>query len=129
MKEFLENIPEFDCVNYFAVEVLESAGFVDPDQEAIDTVERILQDDSIGVDSYSPIQYLIHQTQYKGRVLLLHNNPLVLKVQYILLSNYGFLVDAAETFKEFEYAFRQAQWSYHIIGLCHKYYFLKGLRM
>jgi len=122
-QDVLKLIPGFNVFNFYAVEILESAGFTCPKQGAIDMVEEILKDNSIGVDDYSPVQYLINKTKPNiGRALLFENNLFLLKTRYILLSNKGYSVDTAETLREFDIISKYRHADYSVIGFYHHLY-------
>jgi hypothetical protein len=128
-RDILKQLPGFSIVNFYAVAILESAGFSHPTQAAIETVEDILKDNTIGVDAYSSIHYLINNTKMSmGKVLLFENNLIHLKAHYILLSNKGYQVDAVETFKEFELIMKYNVWQYTMIGLHHRFYKRQALK-
>ena len=100
---FMQKSRENFLRNYYAVEILDCIGIKNPSQEAIDDVERILQDETMKADSESLHNYLIIPKETEaalGKALLIEHDPMLLKAHYILLSNAGLSVDTAVTREE-----------------------------
>ncbi len=80
--------------NFYAVEILESIGIIDPSQEVIDEVEKCL----IRSQTFSDLNLIrLKKIKYSNRfkVLLVENNPFFIISHSLLLTNIGFDVDVA----------------------------------
>jgi len=100
MPSLIESKKDFCLLNYYAIELLMSAGNTKPTQKEIDLVEDRLK--NIKTDDLSERLFstLIHKKRGKGRVLLIENDQILFAAHYILLSNFGFTVDFAKTIEQ-----------------------------
>lgn len=87
---------EFCLINYYAVELLESADGGLPTQKEIDAIEELLIDDKVKAD-HAMLQKLIIYDFPEQKALLIEKEPLLQKVHYVLISNMGFHVDIASS--------------------------------
>jgi len=105
-------IPNECClVNYYVLEMLESADNGEPTQKEINELEKILTDKNIPAQHPLLKKYIIYDFP-EQKALLIEKDPMLQKAHYVLISNMGFHVDVVTSKEEI---FKYTNNNYHAV--------------